>query len=162
MTDPLKLRIQKSMQETFSQITHANGFRSNVNAVYRGRIAIGDDEPLDAITLLEPPVPDDPIRGAPANTASSGIWEVLVQGFVEDDYENPTDPAYVLMTEVKMMLARERRRDDGFNMFGQDNKVSEILIGQGICRPPDELSVRAYFWLPVGIRITEDLLNPFA
>ena len=89
----------------------------------------------------------------------------MVQGFVDDDPENPTDPAHVLLAEVKSRLIdlrRDESRSDRVFRFGpKANTVVGLSFGGGVVRPPDEISAVAYFWLRVSFELAEDHMNPF-
>lgn len=163
MSDPWRLLVLKSLSDTLETVSIDSGYQHDLaGRVFRGRILFGDDEPLPLISILEPPIPADPILAFNTNTASSGLWELLIQGFVKDDQLNPTDPAHLLMADVKKVLAAEKKRDRGYNILGMDGKVMELHMGQGSVRPADEMSVRAFFWLTLSLRVAEDLDNPFA
>jgi len=89
----------------------------------------------------------------------------VIQGFVRDDRENPTDPAHLLLAEVKRVLALERRKtnwdrpQNGILGLGRD--IVTMYIEPGVVRPADELSSKAYFWLTLRLEITEDLADPY-
>jgi hypothetical protein len=133
--------------------------------VYRGRTIFGENDPLPLISILEVPIPLDQTP-APANSEfSSGGWELMIQGFIEDDPEHPTDPAHYFMADVKKRLAIERRKAlemvaaDG--ILGLGNHITGIRIGAGVVRPPDEISAKAYFWLTITLDMVEDLSDPY-
>lgn len=172
LPDPFRLRVLKAISGALAEITPANGWRADLGGdgtqaqrsrghVARGRIAFGDDEPLPLVSVLEPPIPLDVLLITGDNTSSSGDWELLVQGFVVDDEQNPSDPAHQLMAEVKMRLITEQRRDNGNNKLGMKGKVMEMNIGQGAVRPADETSSKCFFWLILRLKLVEDLSNPY-
>lgn len=157
MSDPLRLRVLKALSTELEKIDN-NGMKDRV---FRGRSIYGDGEPLPMISILEPPIPLDAIRSTGDNAGQTGLWELLIQGWAKDDKANPTDPAHMLMAKVKQCLVTQKRLNEGFNILGLGDKVISLDIGQGSCRPADEVSIRAYFWLVVTLRIAEDLSDPF-
>jgi hypothetical protein len=89
---------------------------------------------------------------------------LLIQGFVKDDMDNPTDPAYVLCAEVTAAIVKAKK--DKRDILGLGNRmpcVTDLAIGQPVVRPADgDVSDVAYFFLPVVLTVVEDLENPFA
>ncbi|MFC3724403.1 hypothetical protein [Neoaquamicrobium sediminum] len=128
---------------------------------FRGRMLYSDDDPLPMLSVLEPPIPLDVLFSKGDNPNSTGMWELLVQGFVKDDPENPTDPAHHLMATTKARLVQEKRRDRGMNIFGMGGRVVEMFIGQGSVRPADDVSHRAFFWLTLTLRLVENLEDAY-
>lgn len=164
MTDPFRLRVLKKLTELFEGITPANGYTHDLTGkVFRGRTMFGEDDPIPLVSILEAPIQDDPIMSSLTQTATNGELALLIQGFVKDDALNPTDPAHHLMAEVKRALAIERKTNGPLGtMLGEDRgKVAEIMISSGVVRPADEISDYAYFWLPVTLKIVEDISNPY-
>ena len=165
-TEPLRLRILKAMTVALKEISPANGFATDVQGnVFRGRVIFGENDPIPLLSILEVPIPLDQTPAPADSEFSSGGWEIMVQGFVTDDPENPTDPAHLFMADVKKRLAQERRKalamksEEG--IFGLGNFVTGMRIGAGVVRPPDEISAVAYFWLTVTLDIVEDLSDPY-
>lgn len=165
--EPFRLRVLKALCDSLKVISVANGYKTDLGErVFRGRSLFGDDDALPFLSILEIPVPIDQIPSPEKSTASTGDWDLLVQGFVQDDRDNPTDPAHFLMADVKRVLAQERRRRTGNNsedidILGMRGKVTRLDIGPGTVRPPDEISSVAYFWLKVTLKIVEDNLDPY-
>lgn len=164
---PLRLRIQRKFTEILETATFTYPYAAGVvtspmaGKVFRGRVIFGDDDPLPMLSLLEVPIPLDQVPSPPDSEFSSGRWELLVQGFVDDDPLNPTDPAHWLMAEVKRVLAEERKKNSDFRLFDMGKKVRNMWVGPGVVRPPDEISAKAYFWLNVTLELVEDLADPF-
>ena len=95
------------------------------------------------------------------NTNQYGPWELIVQGFALDDYDNPTDPAHLLLADVKKRLMLEKRKiGSRTGAFGV-TEIQDVKLGPGVVRPPDETSSKAYFWLALTIEMVEDALNPY-
>lgn len=169
MADATRLQILKALSATLEEINGpAGGYVYDLTPtvevprrVFRGRALFGEDDPLPMISILEVPVPIEPDLSTSDNTTQSTDWELIIQGFVDDDPDDPTDPAYALLADVKRRLALEKRRDHGDDLFGFGNKVHELQIGSGVVRPPDETSAKAYFWLNIKLSIAEDLTEPY-
>ncbi len=179
MSDPFRLRVHKAIANVIAEVSIAGGYNLDLaGKVFRGRLVFGDKDPVPMISIMEPPLPND-MRNSPLlSTAEDGWWDVIVQGFVKDDRENPTDPAHVAMADVKKRLAQElKRKGEGTernqpNPFGvnydeagarRKNTIEQFKIGAGVVRPPEEaVSTKAYFWLVLKLKIVEDNLDPFS
>lgn len=159
---PFRLRVLRAMTTALQEITPENGYSHDVSkAVFRGRAAFGETDPLPMISILEVPVPLEQLRVPADAKEAAGPWDLIIQGFLPDDRENPTDPAHILMADVKKRLVQEKMKINEGEAFGM-KEVTSIVIGQGIVRPPDDVSAKAYFWLGVAVGVVEDLLNPYA
>lgn len=173
VADPLRLHVIRTICDGLRTITPGNGYvldfsgaeDSDDNRVFRGRTVFGANDPLPAISILESPIPLDQLPSPRDATVTSGPWELVVQGFFEDDKVNPCDVAYVGLADVKKYLALERKKANAFrdedNIFGLGRVVTGMNIGQGVVRPPDEISAKAYFWLTLALDIAEDLEEPY-
>lgn len=164
--DPFRLRVQKALSAAFEQITTDNGFRTDLGAsVFRGRTLFGDDDPLPMISILEEPIAPEANLSADVGSDASGDYVLMVQGFVQDDKDNPTDPAHVFLADVKKRLVElklDERLDDRVFRFGpKANTVVGVSWDGGVVRPADEISAVAYFWLRVTLDLAEDQLKPF-
>lgn len=178
---PFKLRVLKALTASLKQITPANGYAfdlsdqevsgiGTVPRVYRGRAWYGDDDPVPLVSILEGVNPADELfEPPPLDTSGAYDWPLLVQGFVNDDPQNPTDPAYVLMADVRRRLAEEKKRKaagssmpDPFGLgINGPNKITKLSIGSGVVRPADDVSARAYFWLSLIPQISENAEQPY-
>ena len=165
MQDPFRLRVLKALTAALEQITVANGYQFDLTGkVFRGRDAFGDGDPLPLVSILES-VDEKSIGGTsaafrPGKSIQQSEWELLVQGFVVDDRDNPTDPGYRLLADVKKKLAEVRIQKDNILGFGQ--KVTDFEFSAGVVRPADQVSSKTYFWLKVRMNIVEDHSDPFA
>ena len=162
---PLRLRVLEALTATLEQAQYF--YRDDAQTtslagkVFRGRVLFGDTDPLPMLSILEAPLMPEQIPSPPDSTDNAGGWDLLIQGFVDDDFENPTDPAHYLMAVTKQRLAYEKARNRNFAILGLGKHVTDISWGAGVVRPPDEISAKAYFWLPVTLELVEDLAKPF-
>lgn len=159
---PFRLRVLRALGKLIEEVNPTNGYSYDLRGVvFRGRIRYGDDDPIPMISILEAPIPlDVPQPKADAKKAI-GRWELLIQGFVDDDKRNPTDPGHHLMAEVKSIIVKNKLALNGTNMLNLGGRVFEMYIGQGAVRPPDEASDKAFFWLTLTVNIGEDLEDPY-
>lgn len=162
--EPFRLRVLKALTLALQQITPANGYQHDLStSVFRGRELFGDDDPIPMVSILEAVDEQDQDFSPRGGDGSAGVWPLLVQGFVEDDMENPTDPAHHLMAEVKKRLTEERRKGATMRVgiFDMGGLVDSLNFGGGVVRPPDGISGKAYFWLRLDLGLVEDLSNPY-
>lgn len=179
---PFRRRALEALTDVLASITPANGYVSDLGPfihadgaemrrVYRGRAFFGDNDPLPMVAILERPDPADELAEPPQDVRTGTFdWNLIVQGFVQDDKDDPTDPAYQLLAEVRHRLAVERdRREEtgrvpdplGLGGRRKRNRIEELSFGPGVVRPADEVSAKAYFWLGVTLKTFEDPLFPF-
>jgi hypothetical protein len=152
----------KALTAALEEITTANGYQHDMTGrVYRGRVIFGERDPIPMLSILEVPLPLQQIVSPRDATVSAGGWDLMVQGFVEDDSKNPTDPAHRLLADVKKRLVAEKRRVTEGQVLGL-TEISNMRIGPGVVRPPDEVSAKAYFWLSLVLEMVEDLADPYA
>ena len=184
--DPFRQRVLNAITAAIKEITVANGYKVDLaddldpdaehpERVFRGRAWFGDTDPIPMISVLEAPDEaeefiDEPFDGK----QEGGWWDLFVQGFVNDDPYHPTDPAYVLLADVRRRLLLERRRKhqvhrnqpDPFGMGvassgGSGNAVLGLKVGKGTVRPADDVSAKAYFWFRLSVQIIEDGEKPY-
>ena len=170
MPRPFRLLVLDALTAQIKKVSPANGYHFDVaEAVFRGRVWFGDDDPLPMVSILEPPLAIEQLRSQADNTGSEGDWDLLLQGWVPDDKSNPTDPAYAFVAEVIKSLAEAKTQKNGrtsdiFGLgagLGRNFGIENMTIGAPVVRPADEVSARACFYLPVTFKIAEDMTNPF-
>lgn len=156
MADPKRLVVLKAItNHLLSDLTIANGYQHDLAGVWRGRNVISDNSPLPCLALLEALNPDTDSRPSEGNRAVKvNVWHLLVQGWVADDEENPTDPAYLLAADVQKSLAKLVP-----TLIG--GLVVDLSFEAAVCRPPDDVSSRAYFWLRLTMKIKDDSADPY-
>lgn len=161
-TDPFRLRVLKALTAALQEITPANGYKHDLSSsVFRGRDLFGEDDPLPMVSILEATDEQDQVQSPRGSGDNFGVWGLLIQGFAEDDPENPTDPAHYLMADVKKRLAIERQKGVSFNILGMGGLVDKLEFSPGIVRPADAYSAKAYFWLRLDLTVVEDVTKPY-
>lgn len=136
--------------------------------VFRGRVEFGDETTLPALSILEAPMPDVGIFGG-ANEMISENWTLLVQGWAKDDPKNPSDPAYWLSAAVTAQLGRTtaiRNGSSGKPLYPDNyllgGTIVTIEVGGSVVRPLDaKTSSRAFFYLPIRIRLANPVSDPY-
>lgn len=169
MAIPFRLHVLRRLSDELEKITPGNGFHHDLTGrVFRGRDMFGEGDPVPMVSLLEAPIPLDQFEPAPDSDIYHGPWELVIQGFCEDDKENPTDPAHLLMADVRRRLAQLKRgagRHDLLGPWPDDfrgrSPIENMRIGPGVVRPPDKVSYYAYFWLTITLEVVDDLAAPF-
>lgn len=177
--DPFRLRVLKRLTQVIKDGVHpdaatpsTNDLRDKVVAgrppvkhVFRGRdLYSAQDDPLPLVSVLEDPNALSSLMsdGGGGGDAASD-WKLVVQGFVQDDPENPTDPAYVLVAEVIRAIAQQRKSFDMLGLGGDDPCVTDFKIGSPVVRPADgDVSDVAHFVFTLTLSLSEDLEKPFA
>lgn len=132
------------------------------NAVFRGRAFFGAESPDTMIAILESPRPDVGSTAGDNGEERSERWPLLVQGWTNDDPENPTDPLYLLLQVVEDQLQKvvETRPASGLPLYPEaymlGKRVTTFTFGPGVVRPPSEgVSSKAFFYLPVYVGLVK-------
>lgn len=167
MADSKRLLILKAITEHLKAITPDNGYQHDLSAgVYRGRATFGAETPLPCVNILEPLNPDREPSITSGRLVQKDEWTLLIQGWVDgdDEGESPTDPAHLLLADVKKRLAVALIDSGPHNanpeyLFG--DLVAGMRIEPGTVRPADENSARAYFYLRVVVDVVEHLDDPY-
>lgn len=164
--DPFRLRIKKNLAALLEAISIADGYHFDLKGkVFRGRVLFGPKDPTPMIAILETPLQDGAYPTPRDNPAQYARWDLTIQGFVLDDEKNPTDPADILAADVSRALgvekaARSGGREDN-NLFNMRGLVTDLIIGQPVSRPGDELSAKAFFYIPITLGLSEDTSKPY-
>jgi hypothetical protein len=163
MADPFRLRVLKNLTTALEEIAIADGYEHDLDGkVFRGRRLFGENDALPLISILEVPIPLDQIDAdSTANPNKLGPWGLMIQGFVEDDPDNPTDPAYRLLADVQKRLMLERINGSRIGETLGFKAVYDLTLGGASVRPADDVSSKAYFWLNFSITVVEDLSDPY-
>ena len=161
MADTKRLAIAKALTALLeNEVAVSNGYQHDLaGKVHRGRVTFGIREALPRVALVETLNPDrEPMRAGWQPTQKDTLI-LLVQGHAEDDAENPTDPAHLLMGDVKKALAKIGLTTSEHHMLG--GLIAGFNMEPGIVRPQDEVSSMAYFYLRVRLEVVEYLADPF-
>ena len=185
MADPFRLRVLKALCATIKTVTPARTFTDPATGepasfihdlsdyqesgaarerVFRGREWFGANDPLPMVSVLEHPNALDALLAPASQPQVVGDIDILIQGFVEDDPEHPTDPAHRLAAEVISVIAEAAKRPHDILGFGHRMPcVSKLAIGSPVVRPADGVnSSQACFWLTLTLTLVEDRERPFA
>lgn len=162
----VQLVVLKRLTTHLAGMTAAGGYGFDMaGRVFRGRTLLGAETGLPALTILEAP---DSNLGSPADEAGlvrDGLWPLFVQGFVEDDKRNPLDPVYEFKAAVQRRLAEITAERNGQPEYPAIHRlgglIEEMRVGLGVARPPQQnVSDKAFFWLPVTIRMRFNSRRP--
>lgn len=162
----IQLVILKRLTAHLAGMTVLGGYGFDLaGRVFRGRTQFGDETPLPCLTVLESPQNTEGNPGDYARLIRNTRWTIFIQGFVADDKDNPTDPAYELKAHVERRLAEIVEQRNGRPahpaLYRLGGLIAELEIGNGVVRPPQrELSDKAFFWLPVVITYSSNAARP--
>lgn len=174
MADPFRLRLLKAISATLKSVTVSNGYTVDLDdytdsagrtaqRVFRGRDEFGANDPLPMLSILEDPLARDPNNAYADSPVTTGEYRILIQGFVDDNKENPTDPAHYLAADViKALVVAKINKFDIFGLGGKMPCVTKMSIGQPVVRPADDtVSSVAFFFVMVTLTLVEDLEKPY-
>jgi hypothetical protein len=175
MADSKRLRALKAFCEVIREVRGPDaGYNYDVsNAVFRGRMFFGPEDPTPMVSVLDNPDPDRwPSRTGMDEHSHTGVekWHLLVQGWAPEDRQNPTDPAFNLMADVVKALARINLDPNPATAAPFDNPhymlgglITGMTMEPGVVRPPLEApSNKAFFWMRVALQFVEDTNDPYA
>jgi hypothetical protein len=178
--ESVRLNVQRRICAMLEEITFAAGWEfdlspfidsqgKRITRVYRGRTVFGQgSDPVPVVSLLDGPVPDAiPLAAGPNKKLRDDDWQLYIQGWTPTPEDHPTDPCYQLMAAVEMKLSEMiSRKDNGrpaypaHYMLG--GHIAGAQIGPGVVRPPqDQVSILAFFYLPVTLEFPVDVTKPF-
>ena len=165
MADSYRLTVLKKLTAHLKTITPQNGYDFDLsNSVFRGRASYGEDNPLPLVSILESTRPDNGSFAGEEQSERKENWSLLIQGWVHDDVENPTDPAYALMDAVERHLFRliAESSINGAAIYPDEyllgRSIGGITILPGVVRPPmEQVSSKAFFYLPVRVTLVRNV-----
>lgn len=168
ISPPKRLEILKRLTSLLNQITVENGYTVDLSGkVWRGRTTFGDNDEVPMLSLLESPRADVGVFGGDSNHGRQEEWVILVQGWGIDDPLNPTDPAYYLAADVEKCLSNITKlgknggRPDNPAVYRLGGLIADMEMSPPVVRPPDENSSKAYFYMPVRLKIAVNLADPY-
>ena len=180
--DPKQLRVLKKLVAHIEGINPENDdphtgepyTRDLRGKVYRGRSLLTIKDAEDAISILEFPRQELYSPVGDHGLVRLHSWNLMVQGWPEDDPVNPSDPAYSLLAMVEMRLARlvaeaPQGRNGGLYpdeyMLGQhegEYELASLIIAPGIVRPPEDAASRlAMFYMPLVLGVRLNVADPY-
>jgi hypothetical protein len=176
VADPFRLRVLKAVTAAIKagvtpdlcegEITFDLRDTATEKHVFRGRTDYGYNDVLPIVSVLEDPRAQPLQHGVDAGGQVAGDWQIIVQGFVQDDPENPTDPAQFLVAEVIRALIAERKRNNVLGLGYREPCVMDMKVGSPVVRPADisdeGISDTAHFVFTLTLSLSEDLEKPFA
>ena len=137
--------------------------------VYRGKTVFGAEETGPFLSILEGKRPDGlPDYATTDKMIRSEEWHLLIQGFAEDDADNPMDTLYFLKALAEKQLATIVAEDSFGSPAVPDNYmlgglITELQLGPGIVRPLSQVTGGSEcFYLPVVVTFVMNLADPFA
>lgn len=181
---PLRLQIIRALTEVIKQVNPTNlmipgdvtsryefDLRDDTETaparprVTRGRLHLGDNDPLPMVAIIEPPMAIEGVstQKQPDNTARAGQWDLIVQGWHKDDPWNPSDVGYQMMQEVRYAIAKEKKRGrngDTMILGFDQTKIQNMTIGAPVIRPNEYISEQAVFYFLLTLTICEDTASP--
>lgn len=163
MADSKQLVILKRMTEHLEGITPDNGYDYDLSGkVFRGRSKFGSDEVLPFVSILESLRPDQqPIPGGQGGVRRLDDWELLLQGWVDENREFPTDDLYNLKAAVEKRLAEANIEGNPVYRFG--GLIDKIRIGPGVVRAATpQVGGAEAFYLPLLVTYAINVSDPFA
>lgn len=165
---PKRLRIIDALTRCLGTISVANGYTHDIiGGVWRGRNRFGEQDEVPMLSVLESPNPDIGVFAGAGSRARKESWTLYLQGWGKDDPLNPTDPAYYLAADVEKCLARvmmtnsSNGRAQYPELYLLGRTINGLELAPPVVRPPDELSTKAYFYLPVRLDISVNLADPY-
>lgn len=162
--------IIKALADHLKTVAPVTGYTFDLsNAVFIGRRAFGDTDPLPAVTLLEIPDVEIPGNRPESGGVQTNDWEFFVQGFIRaSDPTNPTLDAYNLMADVTKALSdvlnpqndpRHGSTPKAIYLVG--GKVTRFDIGGFHVRQNEEMPSMSNFYLRIRTQVVERLVNPY-
>jgi hypothetical protein len=173
MPDSRQLDILKRLTAHLQGITIDNGYEFEMSqAVFRGRMVYGEDDPVPMISIVEHLTADIAVETAGENDIMrQDNWVLLVQGWLSHEPDCPTDEAYQLKAATEHRLARLIKIDQSTGeplypdeyLLGIKDTITGISIGPGVVSVAirEGASAKAFFYLPVGISLAIDISDPF-
>jgi hypothetical protein len=176
MADPKQLRVLKALCTHIEAINPNNvdpatGDPYEIdlrNRVYRGRSLLTVKDAAQAVALWEFPRQDIWAPVGDYGICRMNSWSMMLQGWPEDDPENPSDPAYKLLAMVEMRLARlikelpNGRGPEFPDEFMLGGELASLTIAPGIVRPPEDAASRlAMFYMPLVLGVKVNVADPY-
>lgn len=165
--DPIRLRILNTLKAHLEGITPENGYDHDMaGRFFMGRSIFGSEAQVPFYSVLEAPRPNELIGGGQDKVKRIVTWDLLLQGFVENDPINPIAPAHRLLAETELrlseLISENQGRPNHPSIYRIANLATDVLIGQGVARPATEkVSPNAFIYLPLTVKFANDLSKPY-
>lgn len=163
MADPKQLRILKALTTWIEGVTPADGYAYDLAGhVFRGRAKFGADEALPFISILESLRPDPrPREAGTEKLVREESWELLIQGWVTENREFPTDDLYVLKAAIEKRLSLLVSDPGNAAVYRLGGLITSIRIGPGVVRAATpQVGGAEAFYLPLLIGYVINLGDP--
>ena len=177
MPHPIEM-ISKKLELLMALTDHLEGINPDTtpgcpydlrDQVFRGRVVFGEETKPPFIAILEAPRQINPAGGGDSKLVQDEDWVLLIQGFVDENANHPSDEAYALLawTQQRMSRITQQKPNGGDGglyplEYRLGGKLGKIEYQIPIVRPgKDDVSATAYFYMPVTIKMVTDLANPF-
>lgn len=172
--DPKKLVILKAltdhlagMKPTVEDLS-GNPYEFDLTGrVHRNRGLFGRNDKVPFLSILEAPKPVEALT-AGGQQARKEIFDLLLQGWADDDKDAPGDLSHQLAAQVQLRLGELIAKDDQGRPRRPDvhllaNRITSLTIGSSTVRPPQQgVSDMPFFYLPVTVEFTVNGTNPYA
>ncbi len=138
--------------------------------VYRGRTKFGDEMgAAPFMSILEGRKPDEnPNPVGYSRAIRDETWHILIQGFMEDDINNPLDNLYRFkgMVEQRLSMIMEVTSMDDPRypeIHRMGGLILDMTVGPGLVRPFNmETGGAEAFFLPIAIQFVMNTADPFS
>lgn len=171
MADPYRLIVLKRLTALIETMSVADGYPYDlVGRVHRGRTIYGEETNMPFISIIEAPRPGFN-NYAGVDEATATTWDLLLQGYCEDDMKHPSDPLYVFAEAVENVMSKAvlmlgdgsgRAAFPEWYLLGRDEEettwVHSFQFGPSVVRAPDGTPMtKACFYLPVKLGIAREV-----
>lgn len=167
MAESKRLNILKALSRHLEGINGIEPYSHDLTGcVFRGRAVIGADFPVPMLSILEGKATDYGVFADVTQTVRKDSWLLLLQGFVQDDPVNPTDPGYALLADVELRLSdiiavNEQGQPKYPGVFLLNRLITSLTVASPVVRPPEDgLSSKAFFYLPLLVGMASDISKP--
>lgn len=167
MDSPKRLEVLKRLCTQLETITVVNGYQHDLTGrIWRGRDRFGEQDEVPMVSVLESARGGEGQFAGYARGERKEQWTVFVQGWAREDRLNPTDSAYLLAADVEKSLAKimqvtaqGRPYDPAVYRLG--GLINHLDLAPPVIRPPDEISAKSYFYMPLRVDFSVNLVDPF-
>lgn len=171
LPDPKQLRILKALCVHLMGIKPSNGYDVDLSGadpggfptnVFRGQAKFGSDQPTPFVSVLESLRPDPrPKPSGLGKVHRIDDWELLVQGWVDESRQYPTDDLYKLKAQVEKRLAEVQF--PGQSVYRLGGLINDLQIGPGVVRAATpQVGGAESFYLPLIVTYVINVADPFA